>query len=171
MLELTRQTGWISPNARTIAGIGFLGAFTTFSTFGVETSRAIELEEWRLAGLNVFPNVVGGLLFVAAGSDPGTWRSPYARWPLKEMEGEQVLMRIFIGERDQWYHRGLADALVELFKKEGFAATTVLRGMQGFRAHSVIHRDSVLRLSEECARDPLSTPRRFMTRASAASYR
>jgi len=25
-----------------------------------------------------------------------------------------VLMRIFIGERDQWHHRSLADALVEL---------------------------------------------------------
>ena len=65
------------------------------------------------------------------------------------MDGEQVLMRIFIGERDQWHHRGLADALVELFKKEGFVGTTVLWGMQGFGAHSVIHRDSILRLSED----------------------
>ena len=68
MLELTRHTGWISPGARAIAGIGFLGAFTTFSTFGVETFRHIELEEWHMAGLNVLLNVAGGLLFVAAGT-------------------------------------------------------------------------------------------------------
>ncbi len=68
---------------------------------------------------------------------------------MREMEGEQVLMRIFIGERDQWHRRGLADALVELFKKKGFAGATVLHGMQGFGAHSVIHRDSILRLSED----------------------
>ena len=68
---------------------------------------------------------------------------------MREMEGEQVLMRIFIGERDQWHHRSLADALVELFKKEGLAGATVLHGTQGFGAHSVIHRDSILRLSED----------------------
>ena len=68
---------------------------------------------------------------------------------MRQMEGEQVLMRIFIGERDRWQHRSLTDALVELFKKEGFAGATVLHGTQGFGAHSVIHRDSILRLSED----------------------
>jgi len=68
LLELTRQTGWIPPGARTIVGVGFLGAFTTFSTFGVETFRAIESDDWQVAGLNVFLNVAGGLLFVAAGT-------------------------------------------------------------------------------------------------------
>ena len=32
LLEVSRQSGWVSPGFRTIAGIGFLGAFTTFST-------------------------------------------------------------------------------------------------------------------------------------------
>lgn len=47
---------------------------------------------------------------------------------MKAMEGEQVLMRIFIGERDRWHGRPLTDTLVELFKKEGFAGATVLHG-------------------------------------------
>ena len=68
---------------------------------------------------------------------------------MRQMEGQQVLMRIFIGERDRWEHRSLTDALVEMFKKEGFAGATVLHGTQGFGAHSTIHRDSVLRLSED----------------------
>jgi PII-like signaling protein len=66
------------------------------------------------------------------------------------MDGEQVLMRVFLGDRDRWEHRSLSDVLVELFKKEGFAGATVLHGTQGFGAHSVaIHKDSILRLSED----------------------
>ncbi len=68
---------------------------------------------------------------------------------MRQMEGEQVLMRIFIGESDRWQHRSLTDAVVELFKKEGFAGATVLHGTQGFGAHSAIHRDSILRLSHD----------------------
>jgi hypothetical protein len=66
------------------------------------------------------------------------------------MEGEQVLMRIFLGERDRWHNRNLSEVLVELFKKEGFAGATALHGTQGFGPNSVnIHRDSILRLSED----------------------
>ncbi len=69
---------------------------------------------------------------------------------MRELEGEQVLMRIFIGERDRWKGRSLVDCLVELFKKEGFAGATVLHGTQGFGAHSHgIHRDAILRLSQD----------------------
>ena len=68
---------------------------------------------------------------------------------MRGIEGKQVLMRVFVGERDRWQHRSLTDAIVELLKKEGFAGATVLHGTQGFGAHSVIHRDSILRLSED----------------------
>lgn len=61
--------------------------------------------------------------------------------------GEQVLMRIFIGESDKHGHIPLYEALVELFRKEGFAGATVLRGVAGFGAHSVYHTDKLLRLS------------------------
>src|SRR3989338_7428500 len=63
--------------------------------------------------------------------------------------GEKVLMRIFIGESDQWKHRPAYEALVELFRKEGFAGATVLRGIAGFGAHSVYHTDKILRLSSD----------------------
>jgi len=61
--------------------------------------------------------------------------------------GEKVLMRIFIGESDKYGHTSLHEALVELFRKEGFAGATVLRGVAGFGAHSVYHTDKLLRLS------------------------
>lgn len=67
-----------------------------------------------------------------------------------DLRGRHLLMRIYLGERDRWHHQTLTDALVELFRREGFAGTTVLRGVQGFGAQSrIVHRDSILRLSED----------------------
>lgn len=65
------------------------------------------------------------------------------------MLGEQVLLRIFIGESDKCKHIPLYEALVELFRKEGFAGATVLRGIAGFGAHSMYHTDRLLRLSTD----------------------
>ena len=73
LMELARQTGWISAEVRIIAGIGFLGAFTTFSTFGFETFRAAETGNWFTAACNILLNVVGGLLLVAVGVGLGRW--------------------------------------------------------------------------------------------------
>ena len=80
LLELSRQSGWVSPDFRTIAGIGFLGAFTTFSTFGFETYRSLETGEWLVAGLNVLANVAGGLLLVAAGSNLARFLTQFIRF-------------------------------------------------------------------------------------------
>ena len=53
--------------------------------------------------------------------------------------GDQILMRIFIGETDRYEHKPLYEALVELLRREGFAGATVLRGVSGFGAHRVYH--------------------------------
>ena len=66
---------------------------------------------------------------------------------MRKIEGEQIRMRILIGESDRWERRPLHAALVELFRKEGLAGATVLRGVAGFGAHSVYHTDKLLRLS------------------------
>lgn len=68
---------------------------------------------------------------------------------MPKFEGENVLMRIFIGEGDKQGYVPLHEALVELFRKEGFHGATVLRGMSGFGAHSVYHTDMLLRLSRD----------------------
>ena len=68
---------------------------------------------------------------------------------MTRFSGEKVLMRVFLGESDQINHRPLYEVLVELFKKEGFAGVTVLRGVAGFGAHSVFHTDKLLRLSSD----------------------
>lgn len=68
---------------------------------------------------------------------------------MRVLTGEQVLVRVFIGESDRWHHQPLATALLERLRKEGFAGATVFRGIAGFGAHSVLHTVSILRLSED----------------------
>jgi uncharacterized protein len=63
--------------------------------------------------------------------------------------GEKVLMRIFTGETKKFGHIPLYEALVELFRKEGFAGATVLRGVSGFGAHRVYHTHKLLELSSD----------------------
>ena len=68
---------------------------------------------------------------------------------MRKLDGEQVLMRIFIGESDRWEHRPLHAALLELFRSRGLAGATVLRGVAGFGANSVVHTANILRLSAD----------------------
>jgi PII-like signaling protein len=68
---------------------------------------------------------------------------------MRKIEGEQVLMRIFIGESDQWEHRPLFMALLELFRSKGLAGATVLKGIAGFGPDSILHTASVFRLSSD----------------------
>jgi PII-like signaling protein len=62
-------------------------------------------------------------------------------------EGERTLMRIFIGESDKYHGKPLYEALLEKFREKGLAGATVLRGVAGYGASSVVHTAKVLRLS------------------------
>jgi PII-like signaling protein len=68
---------------------------------------------------------------------------------MRKIEGEQILMRIFIGESDRWERRPLHAALVELFRAQGLAGATVLRGVAGFGPNSILHTAGILKLSAD----------------------
>ena len=68
---------------------------------------------------------------------------------MRVLTGEQVLVRIFIGESDCWHHQPLHLALIERLRREGFAGATVFHGISGFGARSVLHTANILRLSED----------------------
>lgn len=57
----------ISPETRAIVLTGFMGAFTTFSTFAFDTAKLIRAEEWMLACGNVFGQIILGVGALAVG--------------------------------------------------------------------------------------------------------
>lgn len=59
------------------------------------------------------------------------------------------LLRIFLGESDQWHGKPLYEAIVLKARALHMAGATVLRGPMGFGAHSRLHTAKILRLSED----------------------
>ncbi len=68
---------------------------------------------------------------------------------MTELTGEQVLMRVFIGESDKQDGKPLYQALVEMLHREKIRGTTVLRGILGFGAKNQLRAAHILRLSQD----------------------
>jgi PII-like signaling protein len=66
-----------------------------------------------------------------------------------KIPAEAYLLRIFIGESDQWHGRPLYEAIVLKARELHLAGATVLRGPMGFGANSRLHTAKILRLSED----------------------
>src|SRR5262249_37094451 len=58
---------------------------------------------------------------------------------MRVLDGEQVLVRIFIGESDRWHHQPLWAALLQRLRRHGLAGATVLRRIGGFRCRQPVH--------------------------------
>ncbi len=70
LAELTR---WITPETRWMLVTGFLGSFTTFSTFGADTFHLWRHGQIVPALANVGGSVAGGLVLVVAGYHLAGW--------------------------------------------------------------------------------------------------
>ena len=62
---------------------------------------------------------------------------------------EGHLLRIFIGEDDRNEGMPLYEWIVRKAREHGLAGATVLRGLEGFGAHSRLHTAKILRLSSD----------------------
>ena len=60
------------------------------------------------------------------------------------LEGEALLLRVFLGESDRYEGRPLYEAIVLEARRRGLSGATVLKGFMGFGAHS-----RILQLSED----------------------
>lgn len=66
-----------------------------------------------------------------------------------KIEGKAQLMRIYIGETDQWRDKPLYEALVHAMRANDLAGVTVYRGILGYGAHRRVHKDAPLHLSHD----------------------
>jgi len=67
LFALVVERAALGPHVRAPLMIGFLGAYTTFSTLTLEAWRMIEDGAWLLAVANVGGSIVLGLIAVVAG--------------------------------------------------------------------------------------------------------
>lgn len=65
----------INSQLKLAIGTGFTGAFTTFSTFSVETLNLIENQQFLMALVYVFLSIVGGIGLAIAGTKLATFNA------------------------------------------------------------------------------------------------
>ena len=62
--------------------------------------------------------------------------------------GQAILLRVFIGESDRLDHKLVYELIVLKARQHGIAGATVLRGVLGYGASSVIHTAKLIDISE-----------------------
>lgn len=66
-----------------------------------------------------------------------------------KLEGPAVRLTIFVGEADQWHHRPLSSEIVHRAHVAGLAGATVMRGIEGYGASSLVHTARLVSLSSD----------------------
>ncbi len=64
-----------------------------------------------------------------------------------ELPRDAMLLRVFIGEADEWEGKSLYEQIVLKARERKLAGATVLRGPMGFGKSSHLHTTKILRLS------------------------
>lgn len=85
---------------------------------------------------------------------PAQASKPKAAAPPPEhvkIEGKAKLMRIYVGESDQWQGKPLHEALVSAMRANDLAGVTVYRGILGYGAHRRMHKDRTFHLSHDAS--------------------
>jgi uncharacterized protein len=65
------------------------------------------------------------------------------------LEGEALLVRIYIGESDHYEGKPLYDAIVRHLRHRGIRGVSVFRGIEGYGRSSRVHTTRILAMSED----------------------
>jgi len=66
-----------------------------------------------------------------------------------KLSGKAKMLRIYFGEDDKWKNKPLYRAIVEKCRELDIAGATVLRGIAGYGASTLIHRSHLLSFSHD----------------------
>ncbi len=58
-------------------------------------------------------------------------------------------LTIFIGDSDRWHHKPLSSEIVHRAHTAGLAGASVLRGVEGYGASSIVHTSRLLSMSDD----------------------
>ena len=134
-------SGFVLPST----GAGFpLGTLSVnvIGSFLLAVMQYMQEGAFGLGALNMGVTLLACLAAGGLGLALGRWL--VGSWIMRVLQGEQVLVRIYIGESDRGHGQPLATALVARLRKEGFAGATVLRDLAGFGARSIVHTSHLL---------------------------
>jgi PII-like signaling protein len=70
-------------------------------------------------------------------------------FPIMKTSQDGQLVRVFVGESDQWNGQPLASAILRRAQELGLAGATVLRGVMGYGANCRLHSSRLLELSSD----------------------
>jgi PII-like signaling protein len=76
-------------------------------------------------------------------------RPAEAKRPHERKQGKAKLLRIYIGEADQWNGEPLYDAIVKQLRMMDIAGATVYRGILGYGAKGHTHKQGFLHISHD----------------------
>jgi uncharacterized protein len=65
------------------------------------------------------------------------------------LDGAATRLTVMLGEFDRWQRKPLITEIVRRAHDTGLAGATVLHGIEGFGAHSLIHTDRILSLADD----------------------
>jgi protein CrcB len=146
-LTLAGERVPINPNVRLAVAVGFVGAYTTFSTFEYETARLVEGKDYLYAFLNVVLSFAVGFAAVWAGIVAARRAEgvSFARMDSETTSAVELApalkLTVSVGGDERRAHRPLFREVLKVLHECGVGGATLTKGVLSFGAGRRVHSD------------------------------